>query len=179
MMMMMIAGRVERGTEAHGAPFHVPANLAVVEVVSGAVSVFCDCVLSCVYVSACVGVDCSVVYRVPQRVGRGVRSIAACLIFGLFFLYKNEICTPVAASQFTRSLLVHLHRSQVGVERDSLHQDQPSYSLQVQEQIFPQEEESPGSSTLDNHYDNLCNYGEYHDLCLQSVSNWTVCLCDF
>ena len=31
MMMMMIAGRVERGTEAHGA--HVPANLAVVEVV--------------------------------------------------------------------------------------------------------------------------------------------------
>ena len=31
--MMMIAGRVERGTEAHGAPFHVPANLAVVEVV--------------------------------------------------------------------------------------------------------------------------------------------------
>jgi hypothetical protein len=43
--MMMIAGRVERGTEAHGAPFHVPANLAVVEVVSGAVSVFCDCVL--------------------------------------------------------------------------------------------------------------------------------------
>ena len=43
--MMMIAGRVERGTEAHGAPFHVPANLAVVEVVSGAVSVLCDCVL--------------------------------------------------------------------------------------------------------------------------------------
>ena len=43
--MMMIAGRVERGTEAHGAPFHVPANLAVVEVVSGAVSVICVCYL--------------------------------------------------------------------------------------------------------------------------------------
>ena len=41
----MIAGRVERGTEAHGAPFHVPANLAVVEVVSGAVSVICVCYL--------------------------------------------------------------------------------------------------------------------------------------
>ena len=62
-----------------------------------------------------------------------------------------------------RGLSRSFTRSQVGVERDSLRQ--PSYSLQVQEQIFPQEEESPGSSTLDNHYDNLCNYGEYHDLC--------------
>jgi hypothetical protein len=78
MMMMMIAGRVERGTEAHGAPFHVPANLAVVQVVSGAVSVICDCVLFAYTFrrASALTVVCSVdVRRVPQRVGRGVRSI--------------------------------------------------------------------------------------------------------
>ena len=58
--MMMIAGRVERGTEAHGAPFHVPANLAVVEVVSGAVSVICVC-----YLRIRFGVRRRCVYRVP------------------------------------------------------------------------------------------------------------------
>lgn len=58
MMMMMITGRVERGTEAHGAPFHVPANLAVVEVVSGAVSVICDCVLFAYTFRRASGVDC-------------------------------------------------------------------------------------------------------------------------
>jgi hypothetical protein len=74
MMMMMIAGRVERGTEAHGAPFHVPANLAVVEVVSGAVSVFCDCVLFAYTFRAfggCVGVDCSVRGVSPNAKIRG------------------------------------------------------------------------------------------------------------
>ena len=58
MMMMMIAGRVERGTEAHGAPFHVPANLAVVDVVSGAVSVICDCLLFAYTFRRASGGDC-------------------------------------------------------------------------------------------------------------------------
>ena len=85
---MMIAGRVERGTEAHGAPFHVPANLAVVEVVSGAVSVICVCYLR-LRIRFGVRRRCACIASIACRGVRAVdlrgRSVDRAVIFGLFF----------------------------------------------------------------------------------------------
>ena len=80
----MIAGRVERGTEAHGAPFHVPANLAVVEVVSGAVSVICVCYLQ-LRIRFGVRRRCACIASIACPVGSVRSTCAAALSIALLF----------------------------------------------------------------------------------------------
>ena len=92
----MIAGRVERGTEAHGAPFHVPANLAVVEVVSGAVSVICVCYLR-LRIRFGVRRRCACIASIACRRGSVRSTCAAALSIALLFSDCFFIlCTPLA-----------------------------------------------------------------------------------